>query len=137
MLTFMAITALVAFGLARATTANAEVSPGTIDGATTVDAARAKALFDKGAIFVDVRKDSDWDAGRIPGSHHIELKSTYSEAALGEAADKNAEVVLYCNGEKCLRPSKATVQAVAWGFTKVSYFRDGMPAWEAAGFPVE
>ncbi len=137
MLKSMTITALVAFGLTMATTANAEVSPGTIDGATTVDAAAAKALFDKGAIFVDVRKDSDWDAGRIPGSHHIELKKAYSEAALGEAADKSAEVVLYCNGEKCLRSSKAATQAVSWGFTKVSYFRDGMPAWEAAGYPVE
>ena len=137
MLKSIIITAMAAFGLAIATPASAEVSPGTIDGATTVDAAHAKALFDKGAVFIDVRKDSDWDAGRIPGAHHIELKSVYSAATLGKAADKSAEVVVYCNGEKCLRSSKASAQAVGWGFTKVYYFRDGMPAWESAGFPVE
>jgi rhodanese-related sulfurtransferase len=131
---FSLITALAAFSPLQAV---ADVSPTDIPGATTVDAAQAKALFEKGVLFVDVRKDSDWDAGRIPGAEHIELKKVFGEAPLSEVVDKDQEVVFYCNGEKCMRSSKASEQAVAWGFTKVYYFRDGLPAWQAAGYPVE
>jgi len=35
-------------------------SPMKIDGATTVDSAKAKELFDKEVAFVDMRKQSDW-----------------------------------------------------------------------------
>ena len=66
----------------------AKVSPTEISGAVTVDAAQAKELFDRGVIFVDVRKKSDWDAGRIPGAKHIELKKKYNEASLGKVIAK-------------------------------------------------
>ncbi|MBT3369958.1 MAG: rhodanese-like domain-containing protein, partial [Rhodospirillaceae bacterium] len=66
----------------------AKVSPTEISGAVTVDAAQAKELFDRGVIFVDVRKNSDWDAGRIPGAKHIELKKKYNEASLGKVIAK-------------------------------------------------
>jgi rhodanese-related sulfurtransferase len=115
----------------------AKVSPTEITGATTVDVAKAKTLFDRGVAFVDVRKDSDWNAGRIPGAHHIELKKVLSEQALSAAAGKDKEIVIYCNGAKCMRSSQACEKAVAWGFSKIYYFRDGFPAWEAAGYPVE
>ncbi len=115
----------------------AKVSPAEINGATTIDAATAKSYFDRGVIFVDVRKDSDWDAGRVPGAVHLELKKVLSEDKLAEVVDKNTEVVIYCNGEKCMRSSKACAKAVSWGFSKVYYFRDGFPAWEAAGYAVE
>jgi len=115
----------------------AKASPATVEGATTVDAARAKALFDKGVTFVDVRKDKDWDAGRVPGARHIELKKVLSDATLSEAVKKDQEVVIYCNGPKCMRSSKACAKAVSWGFKKVYYFREGFPAWQTASYPVE
>ena len=49
------------------------VSPLTIEGATSIDTQKAKELFDKGALFVDVRSNKDWDAGRIPDALHLEL----------------------------------------------------------------
>jgi len=115
----------------------AKESPTMVDGAKTVSAAEAKALFDKGAKFVDVRKDSDWDAGRVPGAVHIELKKKLSEESLSGAVAKDQEVVIYCNGHSCMRSSKASEKAVSWGYSKVYYFRDGFPAWEAAGYPAE
>jgi rhodanese-related sulfurtransferase len=36
-----------------------------------------------------------------------------------------------------MRSSDATKLAVGWGFSKVYYYRDGFPAWKAAGNPVE
>lgn len=115
----------------------AKVSPEVVAGATTIDAAKAKELFDRGVAFIDVRKNSDWDAGRIPGARHIELKKKYDEASLGSVVSKDKEVVIYCNGTSCLRSSKASAKAVGWGYKKVYYFRGGLPAWQVAGFPVE
>lgn len=117
--------------------AKAEVSPHTVDGATTVTAEQAADLFDAGVVFVDVRKPSDFEAGRIPGAIHLDLESDFSEASLSEHIGKADKVVIYCNGESCLRSSEACGQAVDWGFSEVYYFRDGYPAWEAAGLPVE
>lgn len=126
----------MAFGLAMPVLAG-EVSPMQVDGAVTVDTAAAKALFDQQAAFVDVRKDSDWDAGRIPGAIHLDIKGKYTADALGAEVQKNEAVVVYCNGESCLRSSDAAKMAVNWGFSKVHYYRDGFPAWKAAGNPVE
>lgn len=112
-------------------------SPLTIAGAVTIDAQQAKKLFDEGVTFIDVRKNKDWDAGRIPGAEHIELKKIFTNKSLSEIVKKDQKVVIYCNGAKCLRSSIASASAVKWGFKKVNYFRDGIPAWIAAKYPVE
>lgn len=114
-----------------------EVSPMTVDGATTISAAEAKSMFDDGVLFVDVRSDKDWNAGRIPGAVHLELKQVFTDESLSNEAGKDEKIVIYCNGESCLRSSKASAKAVGWGFTKIYYFRDGFPAWKSAGYPVE
>lgn len=118
-------------------TSASEVSPMNVSGATTVDAAGAKNLFDNEALFVDTRKDKDWDAGRIPGAEHLNIKTNLSAESLSAVAAKDEKIVMYCNGEKCMRSSKAAAMAVEWGFTNVYYFRDGFPAWKDAGYPVE
>lgn len=114
-----------------------KVSPTSVDGATSVDAAGAKALFDKGALFVDVRSNKDWAAGRIPDAVHIELKKVFNATSLGNEMKKDEAAIIYCNGPSCLRSSKATAKAVGWGFSKIYYFRDGFPAWKSAGYPTE
>jgi rhodanese-related sulfurtransferase len=113
------------------------VSPETVPGATTIDTTQAKVLFDRGAIFIDVRNDADWEAGRIPGAVHLELDRVFTEASLGAVARRDQEVVLYCNGTKCPRSSTAAVAAVNWGFSRVYYYRLGFPDWQAAGYPAE
>lgn len=124
--------------IALTSTAAAEkISPVSVDGATTVDAKSAKALFDKGVLFVDVRKDKDWEAGRIPDAVHLDVKSAFSEETLAKEVGKGDPVVIYCNGPSCMRSSKASSLAVSWGFSKVYYFRGGFPEWKKAGYPVE
>lgn len=112
-------------------------SPLSVDGVTTVDVEGAKALFDQGVPFVDVRSDKDWEAGRIPGAEHMELKSAFDAKSLGAIVSTGDPVVFYCNGAKCLRSAEASEKAVEWGFSRVHYFRDGYPAWQGAGYPVE
>lgn len=114
-----------------------EATPLAVDGATTVDAAAAKALFDEEAAFVDLRKENIWNAGRIPGAVWIDFKNGFTEEALGAAVAKDEKVVFYCSGERCPRSAKACTKALAWGYTDVYYFRGGYPEWKNAGYPVE
>jgi len=117
--------------------ADAYVSPEAVPGAITIDTAKAKALFDHGVVFVDVRNDADWAAGRIPGAIHLELKHVFSAETLGAVVAKDQDVIVYCNGTQCPRSSDAAIKAVAWGFTRVYYYRLGFPNWQAAGYPAE
>ena len=126
------------FMLASAPTlSSAATSPETVEGATTVSVETAAELFDQNVVFVDVRKGSDFDAGRIPGAVHLDIKSALTEASLAEVVKTSDPVVFYCNGHSCMRSSDASRLAVGWGYTNVHYLRDGYPAWESAGFPVE
>ena len=113
------------------------VSPMTIDGAKTVTTEEAKKLFDDGVLFIDVRKDKDWNAGRVSDAVQLNVKTNFTEQSLAENLKKDEPAVIYCNGEKCLRSSKATKMAVGWGYTNLYYYRDGFPAWKKAGYPVE
>ena len=122
---------------ATATFAGKTEGPATVDGATTIDVNEARKLFDAEVPFIDARKDKDWEAGRIPGAYHLDVKKALTKESLGKIARKNEPVVFYCNGIKCHRSSKASAMAVAWGYTDVKYFRTGFPAWKAAGNPVE
>ncbi len=115
----------------------ASLSEENINGATTVNSAKAKQLFDSGVVFVDTRRRADWDAGRIPDAIYLELKSNYTEASLTAEVAKSDPIVCYCNGHKCKRAAVCSTKAVGWGFSKVYYYRDGFPAWKSAGYPVE
>ena len=102
-----------------------------VKGATTIDVATAKALFDQGVPFVDARGPNRWAEGHIPGAVNLPF---ISEADLSKIASKDQEVVFYGSGSY-LRPY-AVAEAVFWGYKKVYNFRNGFSGWEAAGYPV-
>lgn len=131
------LAATLLFMMASASVAGGVEGPVTVEGATTIDAKEARNLFDNEVAFVDVRKDKDWNAGRVPDAYHLDIKKNLTEESLAEVIKKDETVVLYCNGIKCLRSGLAAEKAVAWGYTDVKYFRTGFPAWKGAGNPVE
>jgi rhodanese-related sulfurtransferase len=114
-----------------------DATPTQVPGATTVDAAMAKQLFDQEAAFVDLRKENVWNGGRVPGAIWMDFKNGFSQEALASEVDTNEKIVFYCSGVRCPRSSKASAKAVSWGYSSVYYFRDGFPAWKKAGYPVE
>ena len=114
-----------------------KISPEQVTGATTVSTEEAKKLFDRGAIFLDVRSNRDWEAGRIPGSKHLELKKVFNQETLATIASPEQELVIYCNSKGCMRSSKACKKAVSWNYKKVYYYRLGFPDWRANGYAVE
>lgn len=100
-----------------------------VKGATTLDVATAKALFDQGVPFVDVRGPNRWAEGHIPGAVGLPF---ISEAELSKIASKDQAVVIYGSGSW----PYPVAEAVFWGYKKVYYFRDGFSDWDAAGYPV-
>ncbi|MDX1352768.1 MAG: rhodanese-like domain-containing protein [Thiomicrorhabdus sp.] len=113
-------------------------SPQTVDGAQTISAQQAKKLWQQGATFVDTRKDSDWEAGRVPGAVHINIKKPeFNKETVLKHVAIDAPVVSYCNAEKCHRAASGAKKLVEFGFSKVYYYRDGFPSWKNAGYPYE
>jgi adenylate cyclase len=111
--------------------------PAEIEGAETVGATKAKALFDRGVPFVDVRKDPDWNSERIPGAVQLLLYADFSEFNLSRIGAKDDEVVVYAYGLHSGYSTTAIMRAITWGYEKIYFFRGGFPAWKAAGLPVD
>ena len=111
-------------------------SPEQVQGATTVTLGQAKALYDEGVMFIDVRSPRLHNRRHITGAHHLDLKHVYNQASLAAVAGKNDAIVIYCSGVKCSRSARASEQAVSWGYTRVYYFRGGMAEWRKAGYPI-
>ncbi|WP_173291573.1 rhodanese-like domain-containing protein [Thiosulfativibrio zosterae] len=110
----------------------------TVEGAKTIDAQEAKALWLKGAAFIDTRSSSDWETGRIPGALHINVKNPeFNPNYIGQYVAKDQPVVSYCNAELCHRAQKGAELLVKFGYTQVYYFRLGFPSWKNAQFPYE
>jgi TolB-like protein len=69
-----------------------------VKGATTIDVTTAKALFDRGVPFVDVRNMRHWSRGHIPRAVHLSLYTVFSEFELSKIVSKDQEVVIHCDG---------------------------------------
>ena len=112
-----------------------------VDGATTIDATSAKSLFDQGVPFIDTGRY--FQKGHIPGAyHHLWYFGgpTFNEIVLSQGFEKSNALVIYGpmeDFEDYAYPAYASAMAVSWGFEKVYYFADGLPAWKAAGYPIE
>ena len=89
-------------------------------------------LRDQGAMLIDVRGRSEWDAGHIPRARHIPL---------GYLADRTRDlpratpIVVQC--QSGARSAIAASVLEANGFTAVANLAGGFAGWAAAGEPVE
>ncbi len=92
----------------------------------------AKALYEKDALFVDVREVEEYAQARIPGATLVPLSEFL--ARYGEIP-KDRPVVLYC------RTGNRSWQAAAWlagqGYQNVLNLEGGIVRWYRAGLPVD
>jgi rhodanese-related sulfurtransferase len=109
----------------------------SVEGAPTIDLETAKEMWERNAIFIDVRDAIAFDAGHIPQAIHLDLHVDFTGERLSEVVGRNEEVVISCWGEDCPFAAHACAMAVTWGFNKVFYFAGGYPAWSFAGYPKE
>ena len=90
------------------------------------------ALPDGGATVIDVREDSEWEQGHLPGALHIS-KSYVEQQVEGAVPDKDAPVVLYCAGG--VRSLFAAQALEELGYTNVASMSGGFQQWKSAGLP--
>ncbi len=81
----------------------------------------------KGAAFIDVREQPEWDAGHIDGAIHIPLSEIQSNPAILSGLDKQTPYVLYCQGGR--RSKTALIAFQQSGFTDVTDIPGGYAAY--------
>jgi rhodanese-related sulfurtransferase len=98
----------------------------------------AKALFDRGATFIDTRKPEDYEAGHVQNAYRISNSDfTHGDPAILAAVPRDAEVVCYCVGGHCDESEQVARNLAGSGYAKVYVLHDGFPGWKAMGYPVE
>lgn len=115
-------------------------TPPALDGAKTVTAAEAKALIDKGAAVMDVRRKASFVEGRVPTAKSITAAQDPTTKAFDPTvfgANKGAVIIIYGHGSDGWSAVSAVKSAVAAGFTGVHWLRGGWVEWSKAGLPVE
>ena len=100
----------------------------------TVDEVRAK--LESGAPFrlVDVREQSEWAQGHLPGAMHLG-KGVIERDIEAQIPETGVEIVLYCGGG--FRSALAADNLQKMGYTNVLSMAGGFRSWREAGLPLE
>ena len=98
------------------------------------DVRAVKAMLDEGKGFhlVDVREESEWKAGHLPGAVHVG-KGILERDVEKRIPDLDAEIVLYCGGG--YRSALAADNLQKMGYTNVWSMDGGIRGWRDAGYP--
>jgi molybdopterin/thiamine biosynthesis adenylyltransferase/rhodanese-related sulfurtransferase len=96
-----------------------EVSPG-----------EAELLVERGAALIDVRENTEWEEGHVPGATHIS-KSYLEQQIEAAVPDRDRPVVLYCAGG--VRSLFAAQTLVAMGYSEPISMKGGFQAWKSEG----
>jgi rhodanese-related sulfurtransferase len=121
-------------------------SPEILPGATIPSAAQVKKLMGEGVPLFDVRPQAHYREAHIPGAVNVPYQmNSPKEVDYDDSVDafdisklpkdKNAPMIFQCNGAECWYSYKAARYMVKRGYTKVYWFRTGLPAWKGAGYP--
>jgi len=102
-------------------------------GYNEIDAAGTKALMENAdALVVFPLSPIEFDNRHIEGSVNIVMDMLQYDLP----EDKERALVFYCLGIKCVASWRAAEKAVELGYTNVYAFREGIPGWEKAGYPL-
>lgn len=88
---------------------------------------QAKAMMDKGgAVVLDVREQSEYDAGHIAGAVLLPLGTINEETASAVIPQKDTPVLVYCRSGN--RSKTASAKLAKLGYTSV-YEIGGINSW--------
>lgn len=91
----------------------------------SIDGDTAKALYNSGATIVDVRTQSEYKSGHIPGSINIPVGSPIPDPKL--PGKKDAPIIVYCrSGSRALAFEKALLKE---GYSNV-YHLGSISKWK-------
>ncbi len=99
----------------------------------------AKEIFDnKHAVFVDARAYEDFIDGHIKGAVSLPINQFEDRIAqFKRDYPFTTYIVAYCSGRECDDSHELTQFLFEEGFTNISVYIDGYPAWEKEGYPIE
>jgi hydroxyacylglutathione hydrolase len=83
-------------------------------------------------LVIDVRQATEYESGHVPGSLHVAAGSLPDRL---ETLPRDRPIAAICASG--YRSSVAASLLRRAGFTDVAWVADGVPAWQAAGLPVE
>ena len=123
-------------------------TPRSLPGATLVDAKTVSQVLQGGGVFIDTRTEAEYKAGHVPGAVLVPyVEKSHKDPDFNAADDKfdltklppakDAVLVFACNGAECWKSFKASHAAIKAGYTRVHWFRGGLPEWRAAGQKVD
>src|SRR5437667_108274 len=94
-----------------------------------------KAKMDRGDKFmlVDVREDSEWAKGHVPGAIHLG-KGVIERDIEARVSDPATPLVLYCGGG--YRSALAADNLQKMGYTNVLSMDGGVRGWREKGLPM-
>ena len=102
---------------------------------TTVDEVKKRMdRGDRSFKLVDVREESEWAAGHIPGATHLG-KGVIERDVEQKIPDTSQEIILYCGGG--FRSALAADNLRQMGYTNVISMDGGWRGWKEAGLPTE
>jgi rhodanese-related sulfurtransferase len=90
-----------------------------------------KAISDKKVTVIDVNGTESWQKGHIPSA--IDFESNEEKLAKMLPQDKNALIVAYCGGPKCMAYKQAAQKAEKLGYKNVKHLSAGISGWKEAG----
>jgi sulfur-carrier protein adenylyltransferase/sulfurtransferase len=100
-----------------------------------IDSTRTRELIERvDPLLVDVREQSEWDEGHIPGAVHIPRGHLESRIER-EAPDASRPIVVYCSAGN--RSAFAAKTLGELGYEQVTSLSGGFTDWKRNGFPVE
>ena len=100
---------------------------------TNVDEVKKRLDAGEQLQIVDVREESEWAKGHVPGAAHLG-KGIIERDIEARFPDTGAELILYCGGG--FRSALAADNLRAMGYANVVSMDGGMSGWRGRGFPV-
>jgi rhodanese-related sulfurtransferase len=85
-------------------------------------------------ILVDVREESEWTNGRLPGAIHLG-KGIIERDIEQRIPATDTKLILYCGGG--FRSALAADNLQKMGYTNVESMDGGWKGWLAAGYPTK
>jgi len=86
------------------------------------------------AVIIDARPYKMYLKGSIPGA--ISIPDTKLEELKGRfPVNHSQKIITFCGGYHCAKSHKVAKKLISMGYSDVSVFAAGMPAWKKAGLP--
>jgi len=100
---------------------------------TNVDEVKNKLDDGEKFVLVDVREESEWSRGHLPGAIHLS-KGIIERDIETTIPDSDATIVLYCGGG--FRSALVADNLQQMGYANVLSMDGGWREWNEAGYPV-